>query len=133
MDQPELMLKYHQLVDEKSDLETTSKQTLKRMMNEKMDIQNRHEALKKSLNQSAVKSNFDIIIRTRNMLNGTDSRIFCWLHLLIYSNFSRFKQRLNDRFQQSEEEAEQSRDKLSRAERQMQQLLEGLFFAFVLV
>ena len=50
-DQPELMLKYHQLVDEKSDLETTSKQTLKRMMNEKMDIQNRHEALKKSLNQ----------------------------------------------------------------------------------
>jgi len=75
VDQPELMLKYHQLVDEKSDLETTSKQTLKRMMNEKMDIQNRHEALKKSLNQS-------------------------------------------------EEEAEQSRDKLSRAERQMQQLLE---------
>ena len=50
-DQPELMLKYHQLVDVKSDLETTSKQTLKRMMNEKMDIQNRHEALKKSLNQ----------------------------------------------------------------------------------
>ena len=64
MDQPELMLKYHQLVDEKSDLETTSKQTLKRMMNEKMDIQNRHEALKKSLNQSAVKSNFEIIIIT---------------------------------------------------------------------
>ena len=36
---------------------------------------------------------------------------------------------------QSEEEAEQSRDKLSRAERQMQQLLEGLLLdlSFVLV
>jgi len=33
-------------------LETTSKQTLKRMMNEKMDIQNKHEDLKRSLNQS---------------------------------------------------------------------------------
>ena len=55
-DQPELILKYHQLVDEKSDLETTSKQTLKRMMNEKMDIQNKYEDLKRSLNKSEEES-----------------------------------------------------------------------------
>ena len=56
VDQPELILKYHQLVDEKSDLETTSKQTLKRMMNEKMDIQNKYEDLKRSLNKSEEES-----------------------------------------------------------------------------
>ena len=78
------MLKYHQLVDEKSDLETTSKQTLKRMMNEKMDIQNKHEDLKRSLNQS-------------------------------------------------EEEAEITRDKLARSEKTVQKLLDGKFLSLFFV